>query len=188
MIHDTVIDTSVVFPHSRGPPYKKALRTLCGDILQKIIQNDGILDLRFSYFNWIKTNTFKISWRSRQCRRRYCVYGTNDVENQTRFKATQVKSLSRKQRQTYRTKEKTNVAIFLSLSSNLQIFFFLFRGVYRCRVITSLKILCIHFAAHHFQFIFFFSYLYSEFCASWNKSPSLFVFFSFLVSSSISRT
>lgn len=40
MIHDTVIDTSVVFPHSRGPPYKKALRTLCGDILQKIIQND----------------------------------------------------------------------------------------------------------------------------------------------------
>ena len=42
MIHDTVIDTSVVFPHSRGPPYKKALRTLCGDILQKIIQNDGI--------------------------------------------------------------------------------------------------------------------------------------------------
>lgn len=124
MIHDTVIDTSVVFPHSRGPPYKKALRTLCGDILQKIIQNDGILDLRFSYFNWIKTNTFKISWRSRQCRRRYCVYGTNDVENQTRFKATQVKSLSRKQRQTYRTKEKTNVAIFLSLSSNLQFFFF----------------------------------------------------------------
>nr|CAG4641478.1 EOG090X01LQ [Eurycercus lamellatus] len=40
IIHDTVIDTSVVFPHSRGPPYKKALRTLCGDILQKIIQND----------------------------------------------------------------------------------------------------------------------------------------------------
>nr|CAG4646056.1 EOG090X01LQ [Macrothrix elegans] len=40
LIHDTVIDTSVVFPHSRGPPYKKALRTLCGEILQKIIQND----------------------------------------------------------------------------------------------------------------------------------------------------
>nr|CAG4649957.1 EOG090X01LQ [Sida crystallina] len=40
MIHNTVIDTSVVFPHSRGPPYKKALRTLCGELLQKIIQND----------------------------------------------------------------------------------------------------------------------------------------------------
>lgn len=39
MVHDTVIDTSVVFPHSRGPPFKKALRTLCGEILQKIIQN-----------------------------------------------------------------------------------------------------------------------------------------------------
>jgi len=41
MIHNTVIDTSLVFPHARGPPYKKALRTLCGEILQKIIQNDG---------------------------------------------------------------------------------------------------------------------------------------------------
>lgn len=39
LIHNTVIDTSVVFPHSRGPPYKKALRTLSGEILQKIIQN-----------------------------------------------------------------------------------------------------------------------------------------------------
>lgn len=40
MIHNTVIDTSLVFPHPRGPPYKKALRTLCGEILQKIIQNE----------------------------------------------------------------------------------------------------------------------------------------------------
>lgn len=45
MIHDTVIDTSVVFPHARGPPYKKALRTLCGEILQKIIQNDGTIKI-----------------------------------------------------------------------------------------------------------------------------------------------
>ena len=49
LIHDTVIDTSVVFPHSRGPPYKKALRTLCGDILQKIIQNDG----KFIYHSFL---------------------------------------------------------------------------------------------------------------------------------------
>ena len=41
MIHNTVIDTSLVFPHSKGPPFKKALRTLCCEILQKIIQNDG---------------------------------------------------------------------------------------------------------------------------------------------------
>nr|CAG4643032.1 EOG090X01LQ [Ilyocryptus agilis] len=40
VIHNAVIDTSVVFPHPRGLPYKKALRTLCADILQKIIQND----------------------------------------------------------------------------------------------------------------------------------------------------
>lgn len=55
MIHDTVIDTSVVFPHSRGPPYKKALRTLCGDILQKIIQNDGIyICLFFPFVHGLK--------------------------------------------------------------------------------------------------------------------------------------
>lgn len=41
LIHDTVVDTSVVFPHRLGAPYKRALRTLMGEILQKIIQNDG---------------------------------------------------------------------------------------------------------------------------------------------------
>lgn len=39
LIHDTVIDTSVLFPHKMGPPYKRALRNLSTDYLRKIIQN-----------------------------------------------------------------------------------------------------------------------------------------------------
>lgn len=39
IIHDTVIDTSVMFPHKMGPPKKRALRNLASDYLQKIIQN-----------------------------------------------------------------------------------------------------------------------------------------------------
>ncbi|XP_077869979.1 uncharacterized protein LOC100372740 [Saccoglossus kowalevskii] len=40
MIHSSVIDTSLVFPHRLGPPFKRALRTLMADYLKKIIQND----------------------------------------------------------------------------------------------------------------------------------------------------
>ena len=36
--HDSVIDTSLLMPHSRGPPYKRALRNLASDCLGKIIQ------------------------------------------------------------------------------------------------------------------------------------------------------
>lgn len=36
-----VIDTSVLFPHRLGAPFKRALRTLTAEILGKIIQNDG---------------------------------------------------------------------------------------------------------------------------------------------------
>ncbi|RVE53346.1 hypothetical protein evm_001916 [Chilo suppressalis] len=39
LIHDTVIDTSVLFPHKMGPPYKRALRNLSSEYLKKIIQN-----------------------------------------------------------------------------------------------------------------------------------------------------
>lgn len=42
MIHNTVVDTSIVFPHRLGLPYKRALRTLMAEYLQKIIQDDGI--------------------------------------------------------------------------------------------------------------------------------------------------
>ncbi|CAG0914246.1 unnamed protein product [Notodromas monacha] len=41
MIHGTVVDTSIVWPHNRGLPFKKALRTLCQDMLGDIIQNEG---------------------------------------------------------------------------------------------------------------------------------------------------
>jgi RNA exonuclease 1 len=42
MIHSTVIDTSIVFPHKMGPPKKRALKTLCREHLNKIIQESGM--------------------------------------------------------------------------------------------------------------------------------------------------
>ena len=41
MLHQTVVDTSVVFPHKMGKPYKRALRMLAAEHLKRIIQNDG---------------------------------------------------------------------------------------------------------------------------------------------------
>ncbi|XP_024868006.1 RNA exonuclease 1 homolog [Temnothorax curvispinosus] len=40
LLHDTVVDTSVMFPHKNGYPQKRALRNLCSEYLRKIIQND----------------------------------------------------------------------------------------------------------------------------------------------------
>ena len=56
MIHETVIDTSAVFPHKRGLPYRRALRTLMAEYLHIIIQNsEGILlyfaEIKFSAEN-----------------------------------------------------------------------------------------------------------------------------------------
>ena len=42
VIHGTVVDTSLVFPHRLGLPYKRALKTIMAEVLQKIIQNDGM--------------------------------------------------------------------------------------------------------------------------------------------------
>ncbi|XP_034975136.2 RNA exonuclease 1 homolog [Zootoca vivipara] len=39
LIHGTVVDTAVVFPHRLGLPYKRALRTLMADYLKRIIQD-----------------------------------------------------------------------------------------------------------------------------------------------------
>lgn len=39
LIHSKVVDTSVVFPHRLGAPYKRALRNLMADHLKKIIQD-----------------------------------------------------------------------------------------------------------------------------------------------------
>ncbi|XP_072717047.1 RNA exonuclease 1 homolog [Ciconia boyciana] len=40
LIHDTVVDTSVVFPHRLGLPHKRALRNLMADYLRRIRQDD----------------------------------------------------------------------------------------------------------------------------------------------------
>jgi len=47
LLHDTVVDTSVMFPHKNGYPQKRALKNLCSEYLRKLIQNDG--ELNFSY-------------------------------------------------------------------------------------------------------------------------------------------
>jgi len=39
LLHSTVVDTSVVFPHKMGPPFKRALKTLAAEQIQRIIQN-----------------------------------------------------------------------------------------------------------------------------------------------------
>lgn len=41
LIHDVVVDTSVLFPHKLGPPKKRALKTLCIENLGRIIQESG---------------------------------------------------------------------------------------------------------------------------------------------------
>ncbi|KAH6922697.1 hypothetical protein HPB50_018245 [Hyalomma asiaticum] len=41
LIHGTVVDTTVVFPHHRGLPYKRALRNLAELYLHRSIQNNG---------------------------------------------------------------------------------------------------------------------------------------------------
>ncbi|XP_063770168.1 RNA exonuclease 1 homolog isoform X2 [Pseudophryne corroboree] len=40
LIHDTVVDTSIVFPHRLGLPNKRALRNLMADYLLRIIQDN----------------------------------------------------------------------------------------------------------------------------------------------------
>ena len=39
LVHSTVVDTSVVFPHKMGHPYKRALRMLAQEKLRRIIQD-----------------------------------------------------------------------------------------------------------------------------------------------------
>lgn len=43
LIHDVVVDTSVLYPHKMGLPKKRALKTLCIENLKRIIQEDGIV-------------------------------------------------------------------------------------------------------------------------------------------------
>ena len=39
LIHSSVVDTAIVFPHRKGPPYKRALRTLMVEYVHKFIQD-----------------------------------------------------------------------------------------------------------------------------------------------------
>lgn len=41
IIHSTVVDTAVLFPHRLGLPYKRSLRNLMADYLRQIIQDNG---------------------------------------------------------------------------------------------------------------------------------------------------
>ena len=41
IIHSTVVDTAIVFPHRLGLPYKRALKTLMAEYARKIIQDSG---------------------------------------------------------------------------------------------------------------------------------------------------
>ncbi|XP_055644758.1 RNA exonuclease 1 homolog [Toxorhynchites rutilus septentrionalis] len=40
LIHDVIVDTSILYPHKMGPPKKRALKTLCIENLKKIIQEN----------------------------------------------------------------------------------------------------------------------------------------------------
>ncbi|XP_054901824.1 RNA exonuclease 1 homolog isoform X2 [Poeciliopsis prolifica] len=40
LIHSSVVDTAIVFPHRLGLPYKRALKTLMADYLKRIIQDN----------------------------------------------------------------------------------------------------------------------------------------------------
>ncbi|XP_073542434.1 RNA exonuclease 1 homolog isoform X2 [Phyllobates terribilis] len=47
LIHPTVVDTAIVFPHRLGLPYKRALRSLMADHLKRIIQDNGTTSVKF---------------------------------------------------------------------------------------------------------------------------------------------
>ena len=40
-----MVDTSVVFPHKQGLPYKRKLKTLMSEYLKKVIQEGGTIDV-----------------------------------------------------------------------------------------------------------------------------------------------
>ena len=39
LIHNTVVDTAIVFPHRKGLPYKRSLKNLMAEHLHKFIQD-----------------------------------------------------------------------------------------------------------------------------------------------------
>lgn len=51
LIHEVVVDTSVLFPHKLGPPKKRALKMLCMEHLGRIIQESGELVAKLCVYN-----------------------------------------------------------------------------------------------------------------------------------------
>lgn len=45
IVHDKIVDTSILYPHSRGPPLKRALKTLADEYLNRKIQIAGNIKL-----------------------------------------------------------------------------------------------------------------------------------------------
>jgi len=43
LVHRRVVDTTALFPHTRGPPYRRALRDLTKEYLNRSIQQGGAL-------------------------------------------------------------------------------------------------------------------------------------------------
>ena len=70
IIHSTVVDTSVLFPHKMGLPKKKALKTLCIDHLKRIIQENGKRKSKEAFHVTFEYSLFSIDFRTwpQQCR------------------------------------------------------------------------------------------------------------------------
>jgi len=86
IIHDVVVDTSVLFPHKMGPPKKRALKTLCIENLKRIIQENGkvftkVLKPPYRKVESLFLITFFILHRGRprQCRRCRGVHSAHQV-------------------------------------------------------------------------------------------------------------
>lgn len=67
LIHDVVVDTSILYPHKMGPPMKRALKTLCIENLKRIIQEDGKFKMFFyfcvcTYFNFLYLLFYYRKW------------------------------------------------------------------------------------------------------------------------------
>lgn len=62
LLHNKIVDTSMLFPHKMGFPKKRALKTLCIENLKKIIQESGKLT-RFLWFisGWIESSQVGLS-------------------------------------------------------------------------------------------------------------------------------
>ena len=57
LVHSTVVDTAIVFPHRLGSPYKRALRNLMADYLKRIIQDNGEALHPHAHFGCLATFT-----------------------------------------------------------------------------------------------------------------------------------